>query len=198
MSKKVKSLVLCGNARVGKDSFFECLSQYVKEHRYNLSIDEVERVSLGDICRDECRDYCWEQFGINVYDIKKKSLIRPIIVETVKIKKTIDPNYYVKLIKKDVKDIIDFGNLPICTDGRYAEEVNYFRKIGTLIVYIERYDKNAMILPPANSEEEKNNKILKSRADFVFQWPTMKNPKTRYEFATQFIKENIMIHFLKK
>ncbi len=180
-SKIPKIIGICGNAGVGKNTMLECLDRYFIEARLGL----CKYFSLGDICREEADPYCKEQFGISAYtkDREEKNLIRPIIVETVKIKKKQNPNYYVNKIKAPIQAAIKSKYIPIFPDIRYPEEFNFLKKKKAIFIFIDRDG-----CPPANNEELTHNEYLKANSDYNVKIPTFQNPADVYDYCTLFFK----------
>jgi len=188
VSRKIpKLIVLAGVSRSGKDSFFQCLYRYFNGNPYG---PHVQRVSLGDYCKKNCDEFCKQQFGISAFtsDPTEKELIRPIIVESVKIKKKQNPDYYINLVKPEIKKILKEKNIPVCTDGRYPEEVKYFKKLGAILIYVQRNNEFNVLLPPANAEEAKHDEFLRENANFILTWPTLKSPDAIYDYSLQFLQ----------
>lgn len=60
------------------------------------------------------------------------------------------------------------------TDVRYQNEIDWIKENGGKIIYIEQEG-----LQPANSEEKKNDKHLRSGADLIVSWPKVGEDKIK-------------------
>jgi hypothetical protein len=179
-SRKIpKVIMLAGNSGVGKNSMLDCLGRYFSENK----LPYIDYISIGDICREEVMDFCLTLWNIDPFTKNRaeKEIIRPIIVETVKINKKRNPNYYVEKIKGTVQKSINLGSIPTIPDCRYLEEYSYLKKLGGILIFIERYNEDGLQIPPANEEEKINNIKLRERADYIVTWPTLRDGNEMYE-----------------
>jgi hypothetical protein len=162
-------------ALTGKDTFYKLFSSILKD--YGIS---CERVALADNLKSEVDRFCKEKYGISAFtkDPKEKEIIRDCFVSHGKImRKLSHGKYWTSLVQPIVDNYKNEGKLVICTDIRFAEfecdEINWLKeKNKGIYIHINRFGANGEKFLPINQEEEKNEKILKNKADFTLNWTT--------------------------
>lgn len=185
---------LCGNATCGKDSLYDVLSSIFKQDNI-----ETERFALADNLKNELAEFVSRQYGISILtkDLKEKTLIRPIMVEHGRIKRTLtNGKYWTNLLTDRVKESISDGKLPIICDIRYSvydnDELQWIRDdLGGVLVYIERVLPSGELVPPANIDEKENNLKLIQACDFKIKWATTNNFLVRKDFAETQLRQLI-------
>jgi len=80
----------------------------------------------------------------------------------------IDEDWWLKKMNSNIEALFTFGAIPIITDIRYENELQWFSSQYELYsIYIHRKGVKA-----ANSEESHHNAILKKACDHRLWWPT--------------------------
>jgi len=165
MGKKIV-IGLSGHATCGKDSFCELSIPYLYDKGYSS-----KRVALADELKKDLNHFLIEKVGISAFtkDPKQKQLLRSFLVAYgTDIMRAIDPDVWLKRMDKNIQALFTFGGIPIITDIRYVNEFDWFAdKYEFHSIYIQRKGVRA-----ANSEEVKNNPILKEKCDHYLWWPT--------------------------
>lgn len=201
---------LSGNGLSGKDLLFTLLKQQLK---INYGI-ECKRYSLADELRRELKNFILEKFGFNIFNCAEaqKTKVRPLLVAYAGIKrKETDGRYWLELLQNQMKKDGRFGvtDVPTCniiTDIRFAEygkdELYWLKnEIKGSLIYVEKYlwdiDYSTIQQPPANSEEAKNNPILKNNADMKFEWNSIGGNMNRVNELSPNVNNLIDGMFLK-
>jgi hypothetical protein len=173
---------ITGVATSGKDTLFLILQKFFKSK--NLP---VKRFALADLLKKDLNSFAKEKLDIDLFNLspEDKELIRPILVSYGKIKRiNTNGRYWIDKLK-EANGLQNKTIIPIITDIRYQEypqdECFWLKKENNgFLIHISRIHKGKAI-PPANAEEEKNNKILLSESDYSFTWCTEKNIDILYE-----------------
>lgn len=179
-------IFICGNALAGKDTLFKCFYHILGD------VVECERFALADELKLVVDPYTKKNFNISAFtkDINEKTLIRPLMVETADIYRTLTKGkYWTGLLEPKIKDSIREEYLPIITDGRFCEypedEVWWAKnKMKGTIVHITRMNTEGIPVPPANCKEKENEPKLIENADFSVNWPTTDD----FEFLCDVVK----------
>lgn len=191
MSQNIKGLIgIAGNAFVGKDSFCKAL---IKAFDEKFKIKAVRRSLAGDTIRKNLKDISKTQFNIDIENptIEEKKLIRPFMVEYGLLMRKISEGRYF------IEQFEDSGYIDIITDIRYTEypkdELYWLRheKNGFLL-FLERDD-----IEPANSHEEKHNKILRVESNLYMKIPTFnENMEKNLSVYAERVAEKFINKFL--
>jgi hypothetical protein len=169
MDQKIKGLIgIAGNGFVGKDTFCNCLIDVFNDV-YGLK--SIRRSIAGDKIRNNLKYISENHFKINIENpsIDQKKIIRPFMVEYGIIMRNLtEGRYFIENFKES-------GYIDIIPDIRFCEyekDEDYWLKEEKkgFLIFLERED-----IYPANQYEEKNNKILKTKADLFLKIPTFKN-----------------------
>lgn len=162
-------------ALVGKDTFFKIFSDILKEHNI-----ECERVALADQLKSEADQFCKEKYGISAFtkNPKEKEIIRDFFVTHGKIMRNLSKGaYWTSKLQPIVDNYRQENKLVICTDIRYSEfecdEINWLKdKNKGIYIHINRFKQDGSKFLPINSDEAKNEKLLRNKADFTLNWMT--------------------------
>lgn len=159
---------ISGLAGSGKDT----LTKYIIE---SFSEFQFCHMSLAEELKKSLKDFCEKQFGISPFtnDREKKNLIRPILVETARVKRIVSKGtYYTGLLEPRINQCFFDNKIPIISDVRYAEyeedEVFWVLKNRGIIIHVERDG-----VTPPNQDEAKNDPIIKNMSDIQIKWPSM-------------------------
>jgi hypothetical protein len=180
---------ICGNALAGKDTLFKILSSIVEDTVI------CDRLALADELKCILNPFTKQHFNISAFtkNLDEKKLIRPLMVETADIFRTISQGtYWTGVLQPKVEESIKNGNLPIITDGRFCEyphdEIWWAKeKNNGRVVFVNRTLKDGTRLGPANYKEAKNEKKLQESADFSVNWPTSDD----YQYLSDVVKAQL-------
>ena len=171
---------ISGVAGAGKDTFFNLLSQYAPCRKYSLA-DELKR---------ELNQWCRMHYGIDSQTCtrEEKEIIRPLLVFHGALKRQAsEGRYWIAKLNELIKD--KFNGFKIVTDIRYDEyeydEVSWLKnELNGILVHVSQWSEEPdtytdMLVKkfkvPANSEEAKNDPIIKEKSDFQIEWEFIKN-----------------------
>lgn len=172
---------LCGHARSGKDTFCESAKILFSKKEIGAA-----RAAFADQLKKDLDPLCRSKIGMSAFtdDPKEKELIRPLLVTYgTDIMRKLDNNWWIDKIEKTLETHFAYDLIPIVTDVRYPNEMDWAKeKHAGIIVYISRDG-----IGPANKEEEKNNSILESGADYNVRWPTF--GEENIGDASEYVKE---------
>ena len=157
---------LCGHGRSGKDTFCEIAKNFLSQKKVAAA-----RVAFADELKRDLDPLCRHHIGCSAFteDTTQKDLIRPLLVAYgTDVIRRMDENWWIDRLEKKLPLYFGQQILPIVTDVRYPNEMDWVQKQHNgVCVYITRKG-----IGPANSEEKKNNSILKKKADYRIMWPT--------------------------
>lgn len=163
---------ISGVAGSGKDTLFSLLS---------LRNPNVKRFALADILKKELSPFIKDLYEIDIFNCSReqKNLVRPILVEHGKIRRTLtNGTYWTSKLTEAINEFISLSpqNVAIVTDVRYAEyeedELFWLKKVlnGHLIHITMTLGKGEKLQPP-NKEEEINDPVLRKFSDLRIIWP---------------------------
>jgi uncharacterized protein Smg (DUF494 family) len=161
-----KFIGISGSARVGKDTLCRGIIRILKQN--NII---AERCSIaGDLIKKDLNKLLLDRIKLDTFteNTEKKEIIRPLLVEYGKLMRKLTKGRYF-LDNFDEKQNI----IHIIPDIRYCEyekdEIHWLKneKNGFLI-YLEREN-----IQPANETEEKNNKIIRTMANYYVNWKSL-------------------------
>ncbi len=156
---------LCGHARSGKDTFCEIAKQFLSKKKVAAA-----RVAFADELKRDLDPLCRNKIGCSAFTDNPdfKEVIRPLLVTYgTDIMRKLDENIWIEKLEKNLPLYFGQEIIPIVTDVRYPNEMEWVNKQNGVCVYITRKG-----VGPANREEKENNSVLKKNADFRIMWPT--------------------------
>ena len=172
-----KIIGISGVGRAGKDSFYRFASDFLKEEGITCG-----RWAFADELKKDLDGFITEKFGFSAFteNTDEKNKIRPLLVEYGKIRrKESKGQYWLNKIRETLL-APEGPQVRFITDLRFAEfgggdELGFVKSNGGKIVHVERYmDKDFYgsyhVVEPANSEEEKNDPMIRKAADVQFRW----------------------------
>lgn len=173
MEFKYKNIGISGVAGCGKNTIANIIIKLLQ--RLQLPYREL---SIAKNLKQELSKPSLDLYGIDSFNCSRseKDLIRPFLVAHGEIKrKTSEGRYWINQINNE----IDPQKINIITDVRFDEykkdEVYWVKnEINGLLIHVAKYDeKNGkrFFLKPANEAEARNDPKLKSKADFLINWP---------------------------
>ncbi|MBN86650.1 MAG: hypothetical protein CL885_03920 [Dehalococcoidia bacterium] len=173
---------ICGVARSGKDTLFLSLENSEPSFKW-------KRLAFADELKMECEEFLLKHTGISPFTQvnEEKELIRPFLVAYgTHLRRKINPDCWIDVVKPKLKKNKAEGLIPVLTDVRFPNELNWIREEGGKVIHISRTGVN-----PANKEEAENDPILRSMADIRVSWPTFKGDYLRQckKIAKDTIKE---------
>ena len=178
---KIKLIVIGAAARVGKDTFANCLIELFKRDGF-----AVKKYSLANELKKDMEQFLSEKCAMNVCteDTSEKSKFRDLLVSYGKIQRIrTGGTYWTNILQKEIvaDSQLMQSNKPfiaIISDIRYAQyeqdEHYWIKSQGGSLIHIERIENNKLI-DPANIEERANSPLIKQLADFDITWHTMSN-----------------------
>lgn len=183
---------LTGPAQSGKDSFFSLAKSY-----FNLLNIKIKRLALADNLKMDMKSFLLEKLNIDILNISPddKEKIRDLMVIYGKIKRQdTEGKYWTNLLEPQIKESLKENDIIFITDIRYAyyeeDEMNWIRAFKkNLLIHISRLDKNNILVPPRNFEENQNDPILKQNSDLRLCWHTTDDLNTRMEEASQILEK---------
>ena len=196
----MKIIAVSGVARAGKDTIADGLVKVL--HDMNPSL-KILRASFAEDLKLEIKDFLLEKFNINPFlaDGEDKSLIRPLLVAYGQARRAqSEGRYWVDILQKKIS--LHNPDITIISDLRFAEkeadELFWLKQNNGKLIHVSRYNLNngkKEFVKPANSDEEKNDPILKKNADFLFSWKDSTDEKNLQQmtkdFCEQFYYQNI-------
>jgi hypothetical protein len=166
----MKIVGLTALARAGKDTTCQML---IEEFGKRGII--AKRYALADRLKSEMSEFFLSNFGVNILTVdgETKEILRPLLVAYGFAKRKLSKGtYWTSLLKKEM-DLDTTSDVAIVTDIRYKEydkdEVDWIKENGVL-VHITRILEDGRELQPPNADEQRNDPIVKSHADYFFRF----------------------------
>lgn len=176
---KVNAIGICGLARSGKDSFFSITNDILS----NMGFDSY-KVSFADALKHDVKDFLFEKTGINSFTEidEEKVIIRDFLVAYgTKLMRKINENCWIEKVDVETRIQIYGGRIPIFTDVRYLNELNWVKnELGGCIIHVSKIGNT-----PPNEEEAINDPILLKNSDVEFEWGEFKNNKPTFQELDQ-------------
>lgn len=167
LNKKI--IAIAGNARSGKDTLGKYLSQILNDCGISTSLN-----SFAKALKSEVDPLLMKSVGISAFteNSDEKKIIRDFLVFWGSdFRRKLDENVWINELEKSY----DGKSILIVTDLRFQNELKWVRENNGIILFISRVDENNQIIPPANSYEEVNNKLLLENCDNSLTWLTSEN-----------------------
>ena len=184
-----KIIAIAGNARSGKDTLGRYISQILNDHGISTSLN-----SFAKALKSEVDPLLTKSVGISAFteNSDEKKIIRDFLVFWGSdFRRRLDENVWIKELEKSY----DGKSILIVTDLRFENELKWVRENNGIVLFISRVDENNEIIPPANSYEEVNNKILLENSDNSLTWLTSENETLlkglSHEIITPVLNEEI-------
>jgi hypothetical protein len=194
----MKIIAVSGLARSGKDTIANKLQQVIIENNPNL---KVSRESFASFLKDEMNEFVLSKFNKNIYELdgEDKEMLRPLLVSYGFAKRQqTEGRYFVELLSRKMKN--ENNDVCIISDIRYADKENdelYWLKneVEGKLIHVERYsfedllETKKIFIKPPNEDEERNDPILKSTANFKISWPSAKNNEELDSMARKYCED---------
>ncbi len=185
---------IVGVAGSGKDTFGKIIGNV-----FENSGGKVNYLSFAAKLKAEVSDISKKLYDIDSTNCTRdeKNLIRPLLLAHGAImREKTQGQYWIE----GVKNLIIENNINIITDVRFCEyecdEVDWIQSNGGIVVHITRFfEENGqrIYILPDNEYERRNDKILKSKANYSFSWPT--NISKQKKYSEKFFKWLVKNYF---
>jgi len=195
----MKIIAVSGVARAGKDTIANGLAEVIKE--MNPSI-KVMRASFADQLKYEISPFLIEKFNIDPFqaDGKEKELIRPLLVAYGCAKRAqTQGRYWLENVEKKI--LAENPDITIISDLRFAEEqadeLFWLKDKGGKLIHISRFHLNngkKDFVKPVNSDEKRNDPLLKKAADFVVSWKDSKDEQELKNMTREYCEQFYYSH----
>jgi len=176
----MKIIAVSGVARAGKDTIANGLAEVLKDMNPSL---KILRTSFADDLKSEMRDFILEKFNIDVLiaDGKDKELIRPLLVAHGQARRQqTKGRYWIDILEKKIQT--QNPDITIISDLRFAEEeadeLFWLKNSGGKLIHVSRFhlvENKKQFVKPINSDEKKNDPLLKKNSDFSVSWKDSEN-----------------------
>ena len=185
---------IAGVAGSRKDTFGKIIGNV-----FENSGGKVNYLSFAAKLKAEVSDISKKLYDIDSTNCTRdeKNLIRPLLLAHGAImREKTQGQYWIE----GVKNLIIENNINIITDVRFCEyecdEVDWIQSNGGIVVHITRFfEENGqrIYILPDNEYERRNDKILKSKANYSFSWPT--NISKQKKYSEKFFKWLVKNYF---
>lgn len=159
-----KIVGITGAARSGKDTFCQLSAEVFKKQKGK----NIMRAGFADAVKADLHQLLVKNVGISAYTNveEEKKLIRGLLVEYgTNIKRTLNPNCWIDRMRPNLDLAKHLNSTLMITDVRYENEVDFIEDNEGVCIYIDMEGNS-----PANSEEEKNDKMLRERSVEIVSW----------------------------
>lgn len=157
-----KILILGSCRRTGKDT----LCRRLTEINPNF-----QRFAFADTLKDDMSRFLLERFSIDVWNCTPddKEFLRPLMIAYGMAQRQRDPDHWVKRLYEliEARWVHHPNIIPVITDGRFLNEVDFFKSIYPGSVFVQLFRDGA---PPPTDEEEKHWRQLAAQADITIHW----------------------------
>ena len=185
---------IAGVAGSGKDTFGKIIGNV-----FENSGGKVNYLSFAAKLKAEVSEISKKLYNIDPTNCtrEEKNLIRPLLLAHGAImREKTQGQYWIN----SIKNLIIENNINIITDVRFCEyecdEVDWIQSNGGIVVHITRFfEENGqrIYILPDNEYERRNDKILKSKANYSFSWPT--NISKQKKYSEKFFKWLVKNYF---
>lgn len=162
---------ICGYARSGKDTLCSLLRKTSPYFR---------RYAFADALKRDLEPFIRDKFGWDIFDLtdKQKVIVRPILIAYGCAQREAGNglHWVYHLDLEIASDGLADTFIPVITDFRFINEVNYFKnKYGKDFILAEVIRDD---IPTPPTEEQINHPKLSAVADIKIHWPTIKTNVT--------------------
>lgn len=181
--KNIKVIILAGTKTVGKDTFYNILSNNDIGGQYYRGFSFAEPI------KDDLQPLCKKMFNKDIYNLtpEEKEIFRPIMIAYGCAWRAIDPEHWIKEVARKVEFANHEGYVGVVRDGRFTNELEFFKNQygkSCLVVEISREDN-----PEPTEEEKKNHPLLQKYIDYRVRWPFLadKNLESLSTYVRKFL-----------
>jgi hypothetical protein len=179
---------LAGVAKAGKDTFYQGLVKAYPQYKF-------ARVSIGDLIRQDLKDFILTHTGINVWRAtpEEKEQIRPLLAWYGDIKRKQTRGMYflnqVFALLPQFKDV----DYVVITDVRFKEfefdEPDWIQELNGKVIHIQRKLPDGTYAQPANNLEKENDPKVRDAADMTVSWPTLLPTEDLIQSVSEIVKK---------
>tara|TARA_R100000008_G_C3586235_1_gene172555 strand:- start:780 stop:1385 length:606 start_codon:yes stop_codon:yes gene_type:complete len=186
-----KLIGVAGLARSGKDTFCNHALCFLADKGITCT-----RKAFADRLKKDLLPLGTGPIGINPFtgNPKEKEIIRPLLVAYgTDVMRKLDPKWWIRHLENDLEICRELKILPIITDVRYPNEIDWIqKKMGGVCVHVSRIGNR-----PPNKEERTNNPILRDQSDYRLRWPTYGEENlAKGQRKVNFLMNKIYKHYL--
>jgi hypothetical protein len=170
-------IAIAGVARSGKNVFCSWAREYFQEKGKTTA-----EFALADELKYDLEDFVREKLGVDIWtdDTEVKNKIRDLMVAYGRIQREATGGmYWVDKLRPKIEKCKD--DVIFITDCRYPnDEVDFVHGLGGKVIHISRYSVDwlagfKIFQEGINSEEIKNDPLVKQKADLRFEWEDLKS-----------------------
>jgi len=161
---EINVIGIAGVARVGKDTFCDCLKIILKTEGI-----EYQRFAFADELKEDINSFLLAKTGLNAYTTsdEEKISLRPILVEYGRLMRRLTGGkYWIDRVKEKIRKNKKNNTICVISDVRYANEAKWINSLsGGITLHLDRKGIKA-----ANIEEEENDPLTKEACIYSIQW----------------------------
>ena len=165
--KLPKIIGASGCARSGKDTLQILTADILKKNK-NC---KIMRAGFADAVKQDLHQLLVKKVGISAFteDPEEKELIRGLMVEYGTIlMRALNEDVWVNRMKLNSDLAKNINATLFITDVRYENEIDWIKENDGVVVYVEQEGRS-----PINSEEKKNDKMLRDKSNFLIKWESV-------------------------
>jgi len=195
----MKIIAVSGVARAGKDTIANGLAAVVTDMNPNM---KVLRASFADDLKMEISPFLIEKFNIDPFKAEgeDKKLIRPLLVAYGCAKRAqTKGRYWLESVEKKI--MAEKPDITIISDLRFAEEeadeLFWLKEKGGKLIHVSRFHLNngkKEFVKPPNSDEKRNDPLLKKAADFLVSWKDSKDEQELKNMTREYCEQFYYSH----
>lgn len=186
---KQKILAIFGYAGSGKNLFCDLFQEELASFTLTSGI-----FAFADELKKDCNSRIFSKMSppIDIFSCSRevKESVRHILVEEAEKNRSIDEDYYVKLLAATIEKDKESDYILI-SDGRYLNELNFVNSLGGYGIYLSAYKRNGLettFIKAANDTEASNMLAVEANADFYLQWENKECRESARHTVKNFIK----------
>ena len=183
-----------GVAGSGKDTFCNSLKKYFEgKNKHTVSL------SFAKALKQQVKKNSIDLYNVDPLNCSRteKNTIRPFLVAHGQIMRNLSQGkHWINILEKK----IEVNKINVISDVRYNEypedEAIWIKKKKGCLIHLSRYDiidNKKVYVPPANSDEEKNDPLVKKVSDFRIEWETGKVDQKKMETIFKKIEKKLGI-----
>jgi hypothetical protein len=160
MKNNIKTVLITGSKRVGKDTFFNLLN--------NLYPNKFIAFRFADELKNDLDFISLKMFNKRARDLdgEEKEVFRPILISYGCSWRELDPIHWVRVVDKQIDENENSNLTPIILDCRFSNEILFFK---------EKYKNQTVTLeiireggPEPTDEEKRNIPLLNSTSSYSY------------------------------